>query len=277
MGSTYPRSLISTSIITGLFLMCFHTTSAVKIQNFTLFGEKMVLKAHTRNIIPCMFHTRHLLKPRIVQMEWGKIPAGTLDYTPLLRLYGDHVKLASSDLGAKYQIFPSLVPRGNCSMVINSMDATDSGTYQVRLTVKGILYEPIPSIRIQVVTQQQAIPQKGPRKVKAKVKKKEEPMTTTQITLTTAANESDFISVYILPKLQGNERTALITVIAVGAFLLIFSLIGIDVWILYCRHRKKTHHGDVFNSMYEEETSSEQEEEELSEEEEEQEEENEDR
>ncbi|KAE8595524.1 hypothetical protein XENTR_v10015778 [Xenopus tropicalis] len=98
-----------------------------------------------------MFHTRRHLNPLKVQLEWGKIERN--EYVPLIHLYGDHVRKASSDYGDKYQVFIPEVSKGNCSLVINPTEITDSGTYQVRLTIVGKLYQPTPSIEVEVVNQ----------------------------------------------------------------------------------------------------------------------------
>ncbi|OCT92470.1 hypothetical protein XELAEV_18015525mg [Xenopus laevis] len=74
----------------------------------------------------------------------------TKGYKFLIYLYGDHVTMASPDLKDKYHLFKSQVAKGICSLVINSTEMTDSGTYQVRLKILGKLYEPVPSIDIQV-------------------------------------------------------------------------------------------------------------------------------
>ncbi|OCT75572.1 hypothetical protein XELAEV_18030754mg [Xenopus laevis] len=239
-------------IITGLFL---HSTSAIKVQYLTLFKPKMTLQLGTRNIIPCSFHTKRLINPLKVELEWGKIPVGKDKYVPLIRLKENQVTTPSPDLLDLYDLFVSEISRGNCSLVIRHTTTQDSGTYMVRLKVKGKLFEPVPSIKIRVMnlqtrTSQATISHKRGNDARNLKGKKEEPTattahittttahittTTTQITTTlpttvTSINGNDFISWYILPKLNGNETVALIIVLVVGAILTAFSVLGVVAW-----------------------------------------------
>ncbi|OCT97026.1 hypothetical protein XELAEV_18009246mg [Xenopus laevis] len=243
-------------IITGLFL---HSTSAVKVQYLTLFKPKMTLQLGTRNIIPCSFHTKRLLNPLKVELEWGKIPVGKDKYVPLIRLKENKVSTPSPDLLDLYDLFVSEISRGNCSLVIRHTKTQDSGTYMVRLKVKGKLFEPVPSIKIRLMnlqtrTSQATSHNRGNDARNLKGKKEEPTATTTQITTTlpttiTYLNESDFISWYILPKLKGNETAVLIVVLVVGSILFAFSVLGVVGWVLYFKLRKKVPLGDVENPV----------------------------
>eukprot|EP00079_Xenopus_tropicalis_P036559 XP_017950330.1 PREDICTED: uncharacterized protein LOC105947592 [Xenopus tropicalis] len=212
-------------------------TTAVKVQNLTLFKPKLTLQLNTRNVIPCSFYTERLLNPLKVELEWGKIPVGKSEYKPLIRLSGNHVKNPSPDLMDLYDLFVSEIPRGNCSLVIRHTKTEDSGTYMVRLKVKGKLYEPVPSIKIRLMNLQtdeslSHNSEKGARSLKEKGKKKEPTATTTHITTTlprttAMTNESDFIGSYIFPKLKGHEMTALTVVLVIGSVLVAFSALGV--------------------------------------------------
>ncbi|OCT76803.1 uncharacterized protein LOC108719250 [Xenopus laevis] len=241
-------------IITALFL---HSTSAVKVQYLTLFKPKMTLQLGTRNIIPCSFHTKRQLNPLKVELEWGKIPVGKDKYVPLIRLKENQVSTPSPDLLDLYDLFVSEISRGNCSLVIRHTKPQDSGTYMVRLKVKGKLFEPVPSIKIRLMnlqTRTSISHNRGNDARNLKGTKEEPTATTTQITTTlpttvTYINGSDFISWYILPKLKGNKTVALIVVLVVGSILIAFSVLGVVAWVLYFKLRKKVPLGDVENPV----------------------------
>ncbi|XP_031758520.1 uncharacterized protein LOC116410954 [Xenopus tropicalis] len=224
-----PTSLHIFIILLGLFLFFFQSTSAVKVENFTLFEQKLKLEAHTTNIIPCMFHTRRHLNPLKVQLEWGKM--NKEGYVPLINLDGFHVRKASADFGDKYQLFKSQVSEGNCSLVIDPTDVSDSGIYQVRLMILGKLHEPVPSIEIQVVNQ---------RKVESRAwfKKKTTPPPTTTTTL-----PPDFI-INVQNRLKKTEKMVLIEIVATGVFYVVASVVGVLVFIMF---RQKNPTGDEEN------------------------------
>ncbi|KAE8604377.1 hypothetical protein XENTR_v10014691 [Xenopus tropicalis] len=241
-----PARLYSFIIFLEIFLLFFGTTSAVNVENFSLFKPKLILKAHTTNIIPCAFHTRRPLNPLKVQLEWGVIPTGERDYKPLVHLFGDHVNTASPELNEKYKLFIPLVAKGNCSLVINPTNIEDSGTYQVKLIIKEKVYEPLSSIKIKVVDHPKA-------KSRAAKPMKEAtaiiPAETTKAPNTNAPkeNDDDVISDVILPLLKGHEMAFGIAVISIIIGLAAWSLIGLIICIRYCQRNKKGHTGDVEN------------------------------
>ncbi|OCT75564.1 hypothetical protein XELAEV_18030745mg [Xenopus laevis] len=205
MGPMCPYSIINFIIITGLF---FHSMSAVKVQYLTLFKPKMTLQLGTRNIIPCSFHTKRLLNPLKVELEWGKIPVGKDKYVPLIRLKENQVTTPSPDLLDLYNLFVSEISRGNWT----SQATISHNRGNDARNLKGKKEEPT-ATTAQITT------------------------TTTKITTTLPTtvtyiyiNGNDFISWYILPKLNGNETVALIIVLVVGAILTAFSVLGVVAW-----------------------------------------------
>ncbi|XP_031759889.1 uncharacterized protein LOC116411560 isoform X2 [Xenopus tropicalis] len=235
MGPTSFHLLFILFVLFQLFCI----TSAVKVENFTLFESKLTLKAHTANTIPCMFHTRRHLNPLKVQLEWGKIERN--EYVPLIHLYGDHVRKASSDYGDKYQVFIPEVSKGNCSLVINPTEITDSGTYQVRLTIVGKLYQPTPSIEVEVVNQP-----KGESRGWFKKKTTTVPPTTTTMMATkakkgSAANNNESASDIIFHQLDAIEKKIFIFIIVIGVFLSIAVMAGV---LLIIKLRQKSKNGD---------------------------------
>ncbi|XP_041429580.1 uncharacterized protein LOC121397225 isoform X1 [Xenopus laevis] len=228
-------------IIIGLFTLFMNTTSAVTVENFTLFKEKLTLKAHTINVIPCMFQTLKPLNPLRFQLEWGKMD--TKGYTRLIHLHGDRVTVASPDLKDKYHIFESQVANGICSLVINPTEMTDSGTYQVRLKIVGKLYEPVPSIDIQVKNQD--------TDSRGLSDKKSE---TTTIASTAAATVS--FEDEILQYINSSAKRETTTSIVLG-MLLVVGVIGLLIAVQQCMNRRpKNPAGDEENPSSDEENSS---------------------
>ncbi|XP_041429588.1 uncharacterized protein LOC108699596 isoform X1 [Xenopus laevis] len=229
-------------IIIGLFTLFMNTTSAVTVENFTLFKEKLTLKAHTINVIPCMFQTLKPLNPLRFQLEWGKMD--TKGYTRLIHLHGDRVTVASPDLKDKYYIFESQVANGICSLVINPTEMTDSGTYQVRLKIVGKLYEPVPSIDIQVKNQD--------TDSRGLLDKTTVPPTTIASTAAATVSFEDEILQYINSSAKRETTTSIIL-----GMLLVVGVIGLLIAVQQCMNRRqKNPAGDEENPSSDEENSS---------------------
>ncbi|XP_041423356.1 uncharacterized protein LOC121394995 [Xenopus laevis] len=242
MGPTSLPSLFI--IIIGLIQIFFGTTSGFKVEKFTLFKPKLIFKANTMGLIPCKFHTRRPLNPLIVELEWGFIPVGEDKYKPLIHLYGDHIRLALHEYKDKYQVFKSLVAKGNCSLVINPTDIKDSGIYQVKLKIKEKVFTPPSSIKITIVKHEKVDTRTAKHKTEATTA-----LQSTAIMETTATppDETDFIEDTILPSLTGNEKMFGIIVICVASPLALYAVIGIVICVAYNRKKKKGHTGDVEN------------------------------
>ncbi|KAE8599783.1 hypothetical protein XENTR_v10017324 [Xenopus tropicalis] len=115
-------------ITLGLFLI-FPTMSAADISNITLYRNLIELKVNSWNMIPCTFSSNSTINPEQLYLEWG----------------------GSTKSRNRFKVFPSLLPRGNCSLVINPAKSMDWGTYSVRLSTDGIVYEPVPEITVQIM------------------------------------------------------------------------------------------------------------------------------
>ncbi|XP_041433436.1 uncharacterized protein LOC108701848 [Xenopus laevis] len=128
--------------------MCKRSTaSSGKIKSVTLSDEKIQLKANTRSIISCYFTPRSSIRNDKVSLEWEKEKGG--EYIPLIQFVDNKVKKVSLQ-DNRFQVFKNLVHRGNCSLIISSTKLIDSGNYQLRLTVGGKLFKPLPRIKVQV-------------------------------------------------------------------------------------------------------------------------------
>ncbi|KAE8580913.1 hypothetical protein XENTR_v10024592 [Xenopus tropicalis] len=130
-----------------IVFLCLAPISAVKIENVTLFGEKIQLEPNTWSIIPCHFIPRSPIKNNKISLEWDKEESGA--YIPVIQLAG--IKMRTVSLrDNRFKVFKDLVHKGNCSLIIDSTKLTDSGSYQLRLTVGGKLFKPFPRIQVQI-------------------------------------------------------------------------------------------------------------------------------
>ncbi|OCT76644.1 hypothetical protein XELAEV_18031848mg [Xenopus laevis] len=141
-------------IIFGLItLICGHPTSAVGITGLTLFTDKLELKLHSWNLVPCRFYSDTPILPNQLHLEWGKTIDEGRTYIPLIQVSGKTVKKSKK----RHQVYVNVISNGNCSLVINPAMNMDSGIYEVRLTLDGVLYKPIPKIRVQPLTSETTV------------------------------------------------------------------------------------------------------------------------
>ncbi|XP_041421704.1 microtubule-associated protein RP/EB family member 1-like [Xenopus laevis] len=143
-----PKPFVFMMLMVIALLPSCQPASAVK--RITLFRHKMTLKADSRNLIPCMFYPDHAIDPAVLQLEWGKIPVGGGEYTPLIHLSNGRVQ-TFHDNSRKYQLFVSLVPSGNCTLVIDDTDTSDGGTYELWMSVNKVVYKPASKIKIDIL------------------------------------------------------------------------------------------------------------------------------
>ncbi|KAE8599781.1 hypothetical protein XENTR_v10017322 [Xenopus tropicalis] len=136
-------------ITLGLFLI-FPTMSAADISNITLYRNLTELKVNSWNMIPCTFSSNSTINPEQLYLEWVKTIDGGKSFIPLVGLFGTN-QGGSTKSRNRFKVFPSLLPRGNCSLVINPAKSMDWGTYSVRLSTDGIVYEPVPEITVQIM------------------------------------------------------------------------------------------------------------------------------
>ncbi|OCT75501.1 hypothetical protein XELAEV_18030681mg [Xenopus laevis] len=217
-------------MLIGLLLSC-QPASALK--RFTLFRHKLTLKAHTRNLIPCRFYADHAIDPSVLQLEWGKVPVGGGKYTPLIHLYGEKEQTFHENSN-KYQLFVSLVPTGNCTLIINPTETTDSGVYEFMMKVDDIVFMPASKIKIDVLEAKETSTES--RAMRAKEQTTTAATTTTIMTTTEppATNSSA-------------KKAAVIVVMVMGTILVITSILsGVGIY-LYVKLKRKVESGDVEN------------------------------
>ncbi|XP_041423312.1 uncharacterized protein LOC108719844 isoform X3 [Xenopus laevis] len=241
-------------LIIGLLVYCCDSTPALNITKFTLFRHEMTLQTNVSALIPCMFQSDQPIDPVLLELQWGKIPVDGGRYTPLIFMYGDGIKILL-ETKHKYDLFDSLLPTGNCTLIITPNSMADSGIYEVYLKVNGEIYEPTFNISITVLdliepsgVSQALDPWKGGKDAE---KEETKAMTTSTPIMTTImmtaepmpitiedyldsvifrnlrGNSSDLFDSLIVSKLKGHERTSVIVAMAVLSFLLLTSLISL--------------------------------------------------
>ncbi|KAE8598395.1 hypothetical protein XENTR_v10016814 [Xenopus tropicalis] len=134
-------------------LIGFHPASAAGITGLTLFTDKLQLNLHSWNLVPCRFYSDKPILPNQLHLEWGKTTDEGGTYIPLIQLFGENIKRSRR----RHQVYINLVSHGNCSLVINPTKSMDSGIYEVRLALNGVLYEPVPKIRVQTISSEKTV------------------------------------------------------------------------------------------------------------------------
>ncbi|KAJ1094122.1 hypothetical protein NDU88_007206 [Pleurodeles waltl] len=113
----------------------------------------LVTKRGSRLLIPCRFKTDSKAHPSELQVEWGVVKDADKWYTPVIRVLDSFVVPLPqpNSYAARAQMFLSLLPLGNCSLVINPVFSHDSGTYQVKVFFDGRLFDKSPTAHVQVL------------------------------------------------------------------------------------------------------------------------------
>ncbi|XP_078277767.1 uncharacterized protein LOC144605944 [Rhinoraja longicauda] len=92
-----------------------------------------------RLLIPCSFKADEDIQSNNLRLEWGVInlPSGT--YRPIYRVVGSMLEPVPepNPFEGRAQMFISLIPLGNCSLVLQPTLAQDSGLYELRLYSEG--------------------------------------------------------------------------------------------------------------------------------------------
>ncbi|XP_031760047.1 uncharacterized protein LOC116411604 [Xenopus tropicalis] len=244
MGPNRPFVFMVTVI--GLLLSC-KTASAGK--HITLFQHKITLKAHTRNLIPCMFDPELTINSAELELEWGKVPVGGGEYTPLIHLYNNSVETFPED-NQRYQLFVSLVPSGNCTMIIDPTETMDSGTYEFWISVNKVVYKPASKIKIDISDEKKTSSQSRsfwPSWMKKG--KKEEKTTTAPTTMTTTTTTTTTVITSTEPAdTDSSDSTVadIAVMIIVPVLVIVTIMLGVVIY-LYCKLKRKVESGDEEN------------------------------
>ncbi|XP_069476516.1 neurofilament heavy polypeptide-like [Ambystoma mexicanum] len=140
----------------GCCLLSFHlltgSSQAVKIKSLSLNKGELEIEPGMRLLINCHYTTDKTVNPSEVKVEWGVIKGFHGPYTPVIRVLDSIVESLSepSVYAERAQMFLSLIPKGNCSLIINPTSKNDSGIYQVKMFIEGHLYDKSPSVNVHV-------------------------------------------------------------------------------------------------------------------------------
>ncbi|XP_069476518.1 uncharacterized protein [Ambystoma mexicanum] len=141
-----------TASVWACCLLSLHLLSAVKIKNLELYEDKVAVKTEDRLLIRCHYETDGVVPPGAVRAEWDVIKADDGLHLPVIRALDSLVVPLSqpNPYAERAQMFLSLLPNKNCSLVINPTLEDDSGTYQVKMFLDDEPYKEAPSIHVHV-------------------------------------------------------------------------------------------------------------------------------
>ncbi|XP_069476405.1 uncharacterized protein [Ambystoma mexicanum] len=140
----------------------------LKIKSINLEKDVINAKRGSRLLIPCRYEMENGAHPSELQVEWGVVKAFNRWYSPVIRVLDSFVEPLPepNSYADRAQMFLSLIPRGNCSLVLNPIFMHDSGTYQVKMYFDGQLYEKSPTVRVQVIKNEEEKDGMGMEKLK---------------------------------------------------------------------------------------------------------------
>ncbi|XP_041433503.1 uncharacterized protein LOC121398374 [Xenopus laevis] len=209
-------------IIIGMLIQSCNCAPAMQIRNFKVLQTHLTLKPGTRRLVPCKFLPVHPLDMTKVKLEWGKLSLEEGRYTPIIQLNSEGIR-RNPEIGHRFGLFVPLVKKGNCTLIIDPVDAKDTGVYEVWMALDGSLHEAYPKTTITISDQKQA---SGASRANVKPTV----MATSIMSTTAASNQTDFF-VMLLDHKHG--RTTIIVVIAVLSFLSVAALITTVMCCIY--------------------------------------------
>ncbi|XP_032899818.1 uncharacterized protein LOC116987678 [Amblyraja radiata] len=113
--------------------------TALDIEDIQMPKTKFVANEGDRLLIPCSFKADEDIQSNNLRLEWGviKMPSGT--YRAIYRVVGSVLEPVPepNPYEGRAQMFISLIPRGNCSLVLQPLLARDTGLYELRLYSEG--------------------------------------------------------------------------------------------------------------------------------------------
>ncbi|OCT73941.1 uncharacterized protein LOC108719859 [Xenopus laevis] len=218
-------------IICGILMQTCNSAPVKKIRNLNLLHHHLTVKPNTRSLVPCKFLPVLPIDATKMTLEWGKISKDSGQYTPLIILNSDGVK-TFPETSRKYDLFVPLVSKGNCTLIISPTDATDSGVYEVLITLDGQLYESLSRTRITVSDRKQTSGKTRRSKSRANVIPTES--TTANAMIDTAptpvTNSTEFFALL----LEKHGRATIIGVMVLLSILIIPALMALVVCCRFC-------------------------------------------
>nr|DBA34406.1 TPA: hypothetical protein GDO54_001965 [Pyxicephalus adspersus] len=131
------------------FLLCIELFLAAKITEISVPGGELHVREGSRLIIPCLFRVESSTSESKVDLEWGIRSGPDNGYRSIIHMYGNILEPVNL-LNRRAQVFVSHLPNGDCSLFIDPIIASDSGTYELHLRIDEKLYQPIPTLQIIV-------------------------------------------------------------------------------------------------------------------------------
>ncbi|GCC19882.1 hypothetical protein chiPu_0018597 [Chiloscyllium punctatum] len=116
----------------------FHM-EALAIQDVQIPKTNFEVNEGDRLFIPCSFKTDEDIQLNNLRLEWGAITGSSGYYRPIYRVVGSVLEPITepNPYEGRAQMFISLIPKGNCSLVLQPIIATDAGQYELRLYSEG--------------------------------------------------------------------------------------------------------------------------------------------
>ncbi|OCT95623.1 hypothetical protein XELAEV_18013311mg [Xenopus laevis] len=196
----------------------------MKTRNLNVLQTHLTLKPGTRSLVPCKFLPVHPIDMTKIKLEWGKLSLEEGKYTPLIQLNSEGIR-RHPEIDHRFGLFVPLVKKGNCTLIIDSIDAKDTGVYEVWMALDGRLHEAYPKTKTTISDQKQA---SGASRANVKLTVMATSIMST--TAETASNQTDYF-VMLLDDKHG--RTTIIVVIAVLSILSVSALITTIMCCIY--------------------------------------------
>ncbi|XP_069788603.1 uncharacterized protein [Narcine bancroftii] len=113
--------------------------SALDIEEIQIPKTRFEANKGDRLLIPCSFKTDEDVQSANLRLEWGVISEPNGYYRPIYRVMGSVLEPVSepNSYEGRAQMFISLIPKGNCSLVLQPVLTSDSGQYELRLYSEG--------------------------------------------------------------------------------------------------------------------------------------------
>ncbi|XP_072096306.1 uncharacterized protein [Mobula birostris] len=127
----YPRLWILTFLL--------QAASALEIEDIQMPKTRFDANEGDRLLVPCSFKADETVQSSDLRLEWGVIMEPSGSYRPIYRVVGSMLEPITepNPYEGRAQMFISLIPKGNCSLVLQPVLARDAGQYELRLYSQG--------------------------------------------------------------------------------------------------------------------------------------------
>eukprot|EP00062_Callorhinchus_milii_P021672 gi/632978672/ref/XP_007906044.1/ PREDICTED: uncharacterized protein LOC103188037 [Callorhinchus milii] len=123
----------------GILVLWLRVAAALEVKDIHVPKGSLKVREGERLLIPCSFKTDENVRLSNLRVEWGIIQANNKTYRPIYRVADAMLEglPEPNPYEGRAQMFISLIPSGNCSLVLQGMTGSDSGEYQVRFYADG--------------------------------------------------------------------------------------------------------------------------------------------